>query len=182
MKGLMLPAGLGVILLLAAAVRAENIPATRLSLKGLEGVALEVAPIAPDAARDGLSDAAIRSAVESRLRKAGIRILTPRQRLQTPRRPSLHVNVATSKLDTGEHLYSICLEVAQWVALMIDPEATVAAAIPVPARTWSPAGCFGIVPAGDLGEDVQQAVDRMVDEFIDAYHKANPAKSATAPL
>jgi len=90
--------------------------------------------------------------------------------------------VATSKLDTGEHLYSICLEVTQWVALLIDPEATVAKAIPVPASTWSPRGCFGIVPASDLSEDVGGAVDRMADEFIDAYRQANPAELVTAPL
>ena len=178
MKDLLWPTGLGATLLLAAVARAENIPATRLSLKGLEGVALEVAEIQPDAARDGLSNTAIRSAVESRLRKAKIGLLTRDQKLRTPRRPSLCVNVATTRLDTGEYLYTVCLELTQWVALLTDPQATVGAATPVPAKTWSPAGCFGIVPADELREDVDRVVGEMVDEFIDAFHMANPTESA----
>lgn len=178
MKKLVLP----VVLVLSAAAGglaiAENTPTTRLSLKGLHPIGIRVEPIAAEAQKDGLSARAIHAAVHSQFRKAGLRVLTPEQRRQTLRRPCLVVNVATSKLNTGEHLYSIQVEVTQWVASLANPKLTVTAAIPVPAKTWSPATVFGIAPADQMNRDVRSAVDAMVEEFIDAYYKANPSETA----
>lgn len=178
MRRLMLPAVLAFSAAAGAPALAENSPATRLSLKGLEGIAIRVGPIDPDAQKDGLSAHAIQLAVHSQLRKAGLRVLTPEQQRQMLRRPCLLVNVATSKLNTGEHLYSIQVDVTQWVASLADPEVTVTAAIPVPAKTWSPANVFGIAPADQIIQHAQSAVSAMVDEFIDAYYKANPSETA----
>lgn len=178
MKSLTLLTVLVLTLAAAAPALAENSPATRLSLKGLNGIGLRVEPIDLEADKDGLSTRAVQSAVESRLRKAGIRLLTPEQRRQAPGRPCLVVNVATSKLNTGEHLYSIHVELTQWVASLVNPKVTVTGAIPVPAKTWSPANRFGIAPANQIGRHAQGMVGTMVDEFVDAYYKANPGKMA----
>jgi len=178
MKWFTVGGALAWVLLSVVNVRAENNPATRLSLKDLGGIAIHVEPIGAKAQKDGLSLRAIRGAVESRLRKAEIAVLTHEQQQKLPRRPRLVVRLDTSQLSTGEYLYSIHTEVTQWVASLADPEVTVAQAIPVPATTWSAAGVFGITPPGELSRDAHHAVDKMVGEFIDAYYKANPSQTA----
>ena len=178
MKRLTLLAVLIPALLAVTAAMGENTPASRLSLIGLQGVGLRVDPIDRAAGKDGLSPATIRAAVEARLRKAQIPVLTAQQQREQLRRPCLVVQVATSKLNTGEYLYAVRVEMSQWVASLANPSVTVSQAIPVPASTWSARSVFGIVPAEHLRRDAQGAVDRMVDEFIDAYHTANPSETA----
>lgn len=153
---------------------AENNPTTRLSLRGLPGVGLVVGKIAPDARRDGLAEDHLREQATARLRDAGIPILAADQQRRTPRRPALHVNVATSRLETDECLYSIHVEVVQWVALLENGEKAIGAATPVPATTWSTANAFGIAPADQLRRHVDEAVATMVGEFVGAWNLANP--------
>jgi len=153
---------------------AENNPATRLSLQGLPGVGLVVGKIAPDASRDGLTEERLRKQTTARLRTAGIPALSADQQRRTPRRPALHVNVATSRLETDEYLYSIHVELVQWVALLENGQKAIGAATPVPARTWSAPNAFGIVPADQLRRHVEKAVATMLGEFVRAWHQANP--------
>ena len=164
--------------LVASSVLADSTPAARLSLKGINGIALQVEQINATAEKDGLSRQAIRREVETRLREAKVPVLMPDQQQQSLRRPCLVVRVATSKLNTGEHLYSIRVEVTQWVASLANPAVTVSQAIPVPATTWSAAGVFGITPPEQLKGDSHRAVAAMVDEFINAYYLANPSETA----
>lgn len=173
-----LPVSVAAILSVAVFAVAQDTPATRLSLKGLEGVAVRLEPVASPAQRDGLSAEVLRTAVESQLSRAGIRVLSVEHQQQLPRRPALEVSVATIKLGSGEQLYSIHVEVTQWVASLANPEVPVTAAVPMPARTWSAPSVFGITPADQLSREVQGAVRRMVDEFVDAYFKANPSETA----
>jgi hypothetical protein len=179
MSRLLLPSAPLLALIAATIVTAENVPATRISLKGLGGVAIRVEPIDPQAQRDGLLAQDVQLAVRSQLDKAGISVLTPRQQQLLPRKPCLRISVATSKLSTGEHLYSIQVEVLQWVASLANPTATVTTAMPMPAQTWSATQMFGIAPAAQIKQDARDAVRAMVDEFIDAYGKANPSETAT---
>jgi hypothetical protein len=89
----------------------------------------------------------------------------------------LLIQVATLRLDTGEFLYSLHVDFTQWVATLRSPQRTLDAAIPVPATTWSADHIFGISPAGHIGPDVTGAVMKMVDDFIDAFRKANPSET-----
>jgi hypothetical protein len=179
MKTLILPPVFLLTVAAAIVAQAQNTPATRASLKGLPGIGLSVEPLSADAQRDGLSDGAIRSAVETRLRKAGIRLLTREQQMQMPQRPCLEVRVALSKLAAGEYLYSIHVECAQWVASQANPNLSVAAATPLPARTWSAPNAFGIAPVKEIGSSVQNAVLTMVDEFVEAHANANRSEVAS---
>ena len=153
---------------------AEDNPTTRLSLKGLPGVELVVGKIAPDAGRDRLDAERLRGQATARLRQAGVRLLSAEQRPLLPRRPALHLNVATSRLETDEYLYSIHVELVQWVALLENGRKAIGAATPVPARTWSAPNAFGIVPADQLRRHVDDAVATMLGEFIRAWNQANP--------
>jgi hypothetical protein len=176
MKTLFLPCVLALIV--AAAVQAQDTPATRASLKGLPGVGLSIEPVSADAQRDGLSERTIRTAVETRLRKAGIRSLSREQQMQLPQRPCLEIRVALSKLDTGEYLYSVHVECTQWVASLANPKLSVTTATPLPAKTWSSPNAFGIAPTKGIAGTVQNAVTTMVDEFTAAYAIANRSEMA----
>lgn len=178
MNKLTLPAALVLTLAAGKPLAAEDSPTTRLSLKGLHAIGLRIEPIGTEAAKDGLAIRDLHSAVYDRLRKAGIRLLTLDQRQRLPHRPYLLLSAATSRLDTAEHLYSIRLEVTQRVALLTDPKVPLTAAIAVPARTWSAPNRFGIAPADQIAPHVRAAVGAMVDQFVDAYHKANPTETA----
>jgi hypothetical protein len=153
---------------------AEDNPTTRLSLTGLPGVRLVVGNIAPDAQRDGLSEEKIREQASARLGKGGIRVLSAEMQRQTPRRPALHVNVATSRLETDEYLYSIHVELIQWVALLENGGRPISAATPVPAKTWSTPNLFGIAPADEVRAHADDAIATMLDEFVKAWRQANP--------
>lgn len=179
MLRLLLPSAPLLALIAATVATAENVPATRISLKGLEGVAIRVDPIDPQAQRDGLLSQDLQVAVRSQLDTAGIAVLTPQQQQRLPRKPCLRISVATSKLSSGEHLYSVQVEVLQWVASLANPALTVTTAVPMPAQTWSATQMFGIAPAAQIKQDARDAVRAMVDEFIDAYRKANPSETAS---
>jgi hypothetical protein len=162
----------------SAAAHAQNDPATRMSLKGITGVAVRIDPVAPDAQRDGLLAEGLRASVEARLRKGGITLITSEEQNRLPNRPGLEISVATSKLNTGEYLYSIHVQCTQWVASLSSPNVSLSAALPLPAATWSSPNVFGIVEGPQIGATAKKAVDTMVDEFVDACHKANPNVTA----
>jgi hypothetical protein len=165
----------GFALAAAPAPGTENNPTTRLSLKGLEGVRLDVTGPGPEATRDGLSAEAIRAAAEPRLRKAGIPLLSAEEHRRSLRRPSLRVRVVASKLPTREYLYTVDVTLVQWVALLNDPDVSVTGAIPVPAETWSSGGVLGIVPEEDLRKTVLEVAGPMVEAYAEAHRLANPA-------
>ncbi len=162
----------------AAPLPADNSPTTRLSIKGLDAVALALQPIDAAAEKDGLSRKQLQDSAAARLQRAGIRLLQPREQLDCLRRPQLLLSVTTARLDTSEYLYSVRLELVQWVASLDDPTLAVTAAIPIPAATWSPPSVLGITPVATLQRDVEGAVLAMVDEFVDAHEKANPRQTA----
>jgi hypothetical protein len=157
---------------------AQDNPTSRLSLKGLDAVAVSVGPIGTAAEKDGLFQAQLQGMVETRLRQAGVRLLGPEERLKRLRRPGLSVQVTTARLDTDEHIYSVRVELVQWVASLDEPTLLVTAAIPVPATTWSAPSVLGITPSKTLKRDVEAALGPMVDQFIDAFRKANPRETA----
>src|SRR5262245_25468829 len=66
---------------------------TRATLRGIEGVRVFVEDLGDDVEHAGLTRQQIRTDVELRLRKAGIRILTEAERVGMPGTPWLSVNV-----------------------------------------------------------------------------------------
>ncbi len=164
---------------LPPAVFAENSPATRLSLRGLPGVGVRVQPLS-DAARNlGVSADKLEGVIRARLDAAKIQVLSPGEQQRTPGRPGLSIHIAALPLDQGEFLYSVHLDLKQWVALLGNPRATLETALAVPATTWSPDYRFGISPSEEVQADILAATRHMLDEFVDAYRRANPGESPT---
>jgi len=156
---------------------AEDSPATRLSLQGLTGVGVRVMTTGPGG-KAVVSQQALRTAVEKQLRQAGVRVLTAAEQERLAQRPCLVVSVALLRLNSGEYLYSIHVELSQWVASLARADVPVSAAVPMPAVTWSAPNVFGIAPGEQTAPRVQDAALRMAGRFIAAYQQANPRTTA----
>ncbi len=161
---------------LPQAANAEDSPATRLSLRGLPGVGLSILPLSDDARRLGISSERLEGLFRARLQAAKIPVLSPAEQQRTPGRPGLSLHVAALRLENDEFLYSIHLDLKQWVALLGNPNATLETALAVPATTWSPDYRFGIAPSEEIQADVLAATGQMIDEFVAAYRRANPGE------
>ena len=125
-----------------------------------------------EAERDGLTAQVLQTDIELRLRQAGVPILTPAERLATPGRPLLYLNLNAFKLkgQTELYAYSMSLVLKQRVAILRD-----ASTVSV-AGTWSATSSVGTIGADRL-RSLRDDVRDMVDEFINAYLSMNPKES-----
>src|SRR5688572_26765777 len=96
----------------------SNDPIEKETLKGLSGVYvfLNLSEDSASLEKDGLTETQIRTDVEIRLRKAGIRVLTIEEAKELARRPALSVTLLASKSEAltkllGENLYSFSIQV-----------------------------------------------------------------------
>jgi len=137
------------------------------ALVGLKGVQVVVEKIDPQAELLGLTKAQIKTEVELRLRKAGIRVLTGKERLETPEMPWLYVNVTVfPPQDLPLAAFSIHVELKEIVTLA-NGSTTVGS-------IWD-TGYVGIVGKEKIRE-MRKLVDDYVDKFINDYLAANPKK------
>jgi hypothetical protein len=154
------------ILAFAVTVAAEMPDRARETLRGLPGVTVVVEPLSPGAEQDGLTQSQLRTEVEQRLRKAGIRVLTKEEWQNTPGSPYLYINVAALKKNYGLYAYAIEVCLNQLVTLIRDQD------IQEFAETWETR------EVGTVGEErlptVRNSVVAHVDEFIRDYFTVNP--------
>jgi putative peptidoglycan binding protein len=143
----------------------------RATLRGLSGVAVIVESMDPEAERDGLMKSQVQTEVELRLRQAGIRVLSREDRLTTPGKPFLYINIHASKRsDINLYAYYVTVELNQSAWLDRDP------AIDVPAATtWSISGGGSV--GGQRLRSVREDVLDYVDRFINAYLAENPEQA-----
>ena len=139
------------------------------TLRGLEGIGVIVENLREDAGRERLTTTQVQTDVKLRLRKAGIRVLTEEQRLKTPGRPYLYVNVNARKVEQMDHyVYSIRVALRQIVSLERDPSITTVG------ETWDQ-GYLGITTTDEMPKDIRDDVGDFVDMmFINDYLTANP--------
>ena len=106
--------------------------------------------------------------VESKLRLAGIKVLTKEETFNAPGEPYLYININVNIAETEADIYpySIDLLFIQKVSLQRDPNLTTFAV------TWSKGG------VGSIGKPIlshlQEYVREMVDIFIKTYLAENP--------
>jgi hypothetical protein len=134
-------------------------------LVGLKGVNVLVEGMNPQAERLGLTAAQIKTDIELRLRKAGVRVLTKEENMKTPGSPVLYVNVNAI---VGQNLplvtYSSHVALKEWVTLARGGETY--------GDIWknSVVGTVGI----DKITQIRGGVGDLVDIFINDYLAANP--------
>jgi hypothetical protein len=162
--------GLGVLgCLLGLAGRetwAQDNEDTRATLRGVEGVLVFVEDLGDEVEHAGLTRQQIRTDVELRLRKAGIRILTEAERVGMPGAPWLSVNVIVYlHPDTRLAAFRIDVSLQQLAFLATDGSRALVS-------TWS-VGKTGIAGRRRLF-DLRNDVKDQVDVFINAYLRVHP--------
>jgi hypothetical protein len=138
---------------------------SRESLRGLTGVGVVVEDVSPDAPADGLSQDAIRAAVEQTLRSKGIRILTERTRSGSA--PYLYVNINTLKEELGLYAYAVNVDFKQVVGLLSTKGKQAWGA------TWS-ASVVGMVRQENLSQVIADGVEPLVKDFANDFLSVNP--------
>ncbi|OGP87736.1 MAG: hypothetical protein A2157_06355 [Deltaproteobacteria bacterium RBG_16_47_11] len=118
--------------------------------------------------KEGLDRNELQRAVESKLRSAGIRLLTKEESLRAPGEPYLYINinVNVAKTESDIYPYSIDMLFIQKVSLLRDPKLTSYAV------TWSTGGVGSI--AKPILSQLRESVEAMVDVFVNAYLMENP--------
>jgi hypothetical protein len=155
------------LFLLSAALAVNGI-SNRTTLRGLKGVGVLVEKLPPEVEQEGLKRDQLQMEVESKVRTAGIKVLTREEAFNTPGEPFLYINlnVNIAKTESDIYPYSIDLLLIQKVSLLRDPELTSYAI------TWSTGG------VGSIGKQIlsqlQENVESMVDVFIKVYLAENP--------
>jgi competence protein ComGC len=136
------------------------------ALVGLKGVEVLVEVVKPEAEHLDLSKDMIKTDVELRLRKAGVKVLTQEDRLKIPGWPCLYVSTT---ILSERHLYYAVLikvEVGEMVTLARGQE------VYAPIWRTSRTGLLGAPIA--IERNIRDKVGDLVDEFINDYLAANP--------
>jgi hypothetical protein len=158
---------LALTLTLSYPLFAVNGISNRATFRGLKGVGVLVEKLPPEIEQEGLKREQLQMEVESKLRAAGIKVLTKEEAFNTPGEPFLYVNlnVNIAKTESDIYPYSIDLLLVQKVSLLRDPKLT------SHAITWSTGG------VGSIGKPIlsqlRENVEAMVDVFIKAYLTEN---------
>jgi len=140
--------------------------AERESLRGILGVDVLVEPLDSDIEQAGLSTDKLQEDIRQRLHKAGVKVLTERERLASPSAAVLIVRVETLHDRIGRYFYSTNLLLAQRVKLQTRAETEVSAV------TWKKLGTVSTV-ADDNVKYLEDQVLRKVDQFIKDYLAVN---------
>jgi hypothetical protein len=152
--------------LIPAALFASDTKAARQSLKGLTALAVEVEDVGKKTA--GVDPAKIKTTVESKLRGAGIKILTEEESLKASGAPHLSVNLDSITAKDGTVSFELTTSVYQGCTLIRD------ASIKLPCNTWSRG------KVGRANEKVAAFIDGLIsseiDAFLKAYAEVNPKK------
>lgn len=142
------------------------------SLKGLKGIEVLIEELNPELENLNLTMIQMQSEVESKLRKAGVPVLSKEEneKIQPLRKPYLYIRINSSKLSSRREsiAYNIGIALNQQVTLRGQADATKCFFAP----TWytSVVGAAGRKNV----QEILDAVQDLTDKFIDAYLKANP--------
>lgn len=138
------------------------------SIKGLPGVAIVIEGL-PDRSShpEVLGKDTVQADVEQQLGAAGIRILTPAEALQQPSRPSLVVNVASTRTRDGVYVNNILVSVQQSATLTSGQRLVV--------TTWMD-GESGWEAAALHVERLRPLIRQAVERFVNLWKFVNAAK------
>ena len=147
----------------AASTSANDSQAERVSLTGLTTLSVVVEDLAPVAQKNGLTQAALETEVERRLRQAGVSV--------TPDADAyLYVHVIVAEPGSSLPLpYVIDVALMQEVTLPRGLKTRT----PLQCQTWW-VNSLGLTGPDRLRSAVGDRVNEFVDQFIRAYRSVNP--------
>jgi hypothetical protein len=140
------------------------------SLRALSGVFVLVEKIRAEMESDGLTHDQIQTDVELRIRKAGIRVLTQKDMLNTEDQPYLYINVQSIK-NNSTRIYAYSLEVSLEQNVQLVRKTTSSNGTPFSACTWKRSQ-VGIIPVSQV-RDVRDYIADYADQFINDFLAAN---------
>jgi hypothetical protein len=140
----------------------------RATLRGLSGIGVLVEQLPPEVEKEGLTKNQLQTDAESKLRKAGIKILSREECAKTPGEPYLYINlnVNIAKTESDVYPYTIDVMLLQKVSLQRNP-GLISYAV-----TWSIGGVGSI--AKPILSQLREVVEQTLDTFIQAYQAENP--------
>jgi hypothetical protein len=162
------------ILWIAAGTSFGSDGTTSPSLAGLQGLAVMVIPVNPDAEQNGINKDRIQSDIEQKLRNAGIKVLAGRE-LEKPGFPYLNLDIAVAK-DKAPELYRYNIKIEVYKQEIQNPQDEIETAFQwISVKTWS-AERTGTAPGSGLKDSIQKQLDDAVLKLIADYQTANPKK------
>ena len=138
----------------------------RETLRGLKGFHVLVAELKDDIKQAGLTGSILKTDVELKFRKAGIRILTRDEALLTPGKPHLFVQVRAIKLKSPRGLFYLAL-----VSFGQDAILSRNHSIQTSLVTWEDSF---LGTTSEPLRSIREAVSDLVDEFMNDYLAVNP--------
>jgi hypothetical protein len=140
---------------------------SRRSLSGIKSFSV-VEDLSKSALDLGLSPQQLQTAVELKLRLAGIKVVGNEASVDLPGSPYLYVNIITVGKAPGIIGYAIILSFNQAASLERNPDIKSQAA-----ATWS-IESITTVGSDRAAESVKSSLGEMVDKFLNAYLSVNP--------
>jgi hypothetical protein len=131
------------VFLFCSIMAAQNSEEGRKSLKGITGFYVSVKILDPVIEKEGLTTNQIRTDVELRLRRAGIKVFTTEQASQAPGKPLLGVDLM---IGSKQGLYPYALDIGAHQLVKLERDPTVI----IYATTWS-VGSAGIADLSSIG-------------------------------
>jgi len=141
------------------------------ALKGVTGVEVLVDLLDVEIEQLGLQTSALQKDIKQRLQKAGVSVVTERERLKTPTAATLMIRVDTLHDRIGRYFYSIDMYLTQRVRLESREGAELSAV------TWMKFGSISTV-ADDNVKHIETQVLQKTDQFIKDYLAVNPDRKA----
>jgi hypothetical protein len=134
-------------------------------LRGLKGVEVIVEPMKPETERLGLKIDQIKTFVELKLRKAGIRVFTLEEAVKKPGTPNLFVSVNTL---IHSELPNLCVF---GLLVELNEMVTLSSGAPFHASVWNKY-LIGISSINNVR--IRDEIGDLIDNFINDYLAANP--------
>lgn len=159
---------LSALAVLASPAWAIDTPNERITLVGLTAVHIVFDEVGDVGEGYGLNRARLQAEADQRLRRAGLRVLTPSEALASIGRPTLHVRVIVLPIPESRdvYVYSVDVMLRQHVRLVRDRT------IESYALTWSDQRVVGAARADRLGV-ARTALLQKIDDFVTAWRVAN---------
>jgi hypothetical protein len=148
------------VLMALSLLRGGDGPLDRATLRGVKAMNVVIDRLDPDLEKTGLTQDALRSRVEERLRKAGL-LIDPKAL------EFVGLRVSSFLAKRGPDSLSFSLAFYQPVVLVRDQKVRTAS------QTWEVETILMVAPK-PMVQSALQTVDQLADQFVSAYQAANP--------